>query len=304
MKIKTHTPLLVLSLLLLFYSNAQNNMPSFYPFKGFHVGITGQTECIQKCAFVALTGSDPAPKPIWTYGWETGIEFSYHFAKYFGISLGINYGTILSYRNDIFLSTVPYYGGWKEVNKYDSFASTLHNEEILFPVKLNFHYPLSKNIFFNTEIGIKIKGIGKRINDGKDRREIYSRDKAYITPPQYSSSGSFEQTMYYEEWGIRYLSRINFDLLLGIGLYYKLPYGDLLRCTAGVNISFNPIIEGYYVYLLTKSYGTFSVKNDFIYIQLAYIHTFNFIKAKKYLKNNGFSFSSKKERRKKIIEML
>jgi hypothetical protein len=70
---------------------------SFYPYKGFHVGITGQAEFINKPSYVALTGSDPAPKGRWTTGWETGIEFSYHFAKYSGISLGINYGTMLSY---------------------------------------------------------------------------------------------------------------------------------------------------------------------------------------------------------------
>ncbi|MDR0205900.1 MAG: hypothetical protein LBI45_01380, partial [Bacteroidales bacterium] len=63
---------------------------SFYPFKGFHVGITGQAQFIQKAKFIYLTGSDPIPKGKWTYGWETGIEFSYHFVKYFGVSLGIN----------------------------------------------------------------------------------------------------------------------------------------------------------------------------------------------------------------------
>jgi len=67
--------------------------------------------------------------------------------------------------------------------------------------------------------------------------------------------------------------------------------------------SFYPF-KGYYQYYLTDSYGTFSVKNDFIYTQLSYIHTFNWQKAKKYLKKQDFSFSSKKERRKKIIEML
>ena len=92
--------------------------------------------------------------------------------------------------------------------------------------------------------------------------------------------------------------------MLGIGLAYKLPYGDLLRFTTGINMSFNNIIEGYYKYFVTESYGTFAVKNDFIYTQLSYIHTLNFQKAKKYLKKQEYSFSSKHERKKKIIEML
>jgi hypothetical protein len=103
------------------------------------------------------------------------------------------------------------------------------------------------------------------------------------------------------------MGKISCNLLLGIGLYYKLPYGDLLRFTTGINISFSPIVEGYYRYYkyhLTDSYGTFSVKNDFIYTQLSYIHTFNFLKAKKYVKKQEYSFSSKKEQRKKTIDLL
>jgi len=44
--------------------------------------------------------------------------------------------------------------------------------------------------------------------------------------------------------------------------------------------------------------------NDFIYTQLSYIHTLNWQKAKKYLKKNDYSFTTKKERRKKIVEVL
>jgi hypothetical protein len=37
-------------------ANAQD-VYSFYPFKGFHLGITGQAEYVQKCTFTYLTGS-------------------------------------------------------------------------------------------------------------------------------------------------------------------------------------------------------------------------------------------------------
>ena len=78
--------------------------------------------------------------------------------------------------------------------------------------------------------------------------------------------------------GNRNMGKISCDLLLGLGLYYKLSYGDLVRFSTGVNISFNNIIEGYYKYYLTESYGTFAVRNDFIYTQLFYIHTLNYKK--------------------------
>jgi hypothetical protein len=304
MPIKKNAPLLVLSLLLLCASKAQNTMPSLYPFRGFHIGITGQAEYIQKCSYVYLTGSDPAPKEKWTYGWETGVEFSYHFAKYFGVAVGFNYGTIFSYNAHWYLGTVPYMGGWKEVNEYDDFPrGATHSNEILFPIKIEFHYPLCKRLFFTAEAGAKIKGVSQRIIYRKHNDAIggYSRGHSYfsINPDE-----TIEYINHYDDEGYRYLSQIHCDLLLGIGLYYQLPYGDLLRFTTGVNVSFKPIIEGYYQYFLTKSYGTFSVKNDFIYTQLSYIHTFNFLKAKRYLKKNEYSFSSKKERRKKIFEML
>jgi hypothetical protein len=195
-------------------------------------------------------------------------------------------------------------GEWKEVNKYEGFVSGATSfNEILFPIKIEFHYPLCHNLFFTTEAGVKIKGISQRIiyEENDYAIGVISRGKGYLSM---NADGEIKDIEYYEDWGYRYMSKIHCDLLLGIGLYYKLPYGDLLRFTAGANISFKPIVEGYYHYFLTDSYGTFSVKNDFIYTQLSYIHTFNFLKAKKYVKKQEYSFSSKKERRKKIIEML
>ncbi len=56
--------------------------------------------------------------------------------------------------------------------------------------------------------------------------------------------------------------------------------------------------------LIALSVDLFSVKNDFIYTQLSYIHTLNFQKAKRFLKRKEVSFSSKKERRKRILDLL
>jgi len=303
MKRKKIIAFIIFILLLLFCSEAQNP-PSFYPLQGFNIGITGQAQFIQKSSFIALSGTDPAPKGRWTFGWEAGIEFSYHFAKYFGVAIGINYGTVLSYKRDIYLSIVPdMIGGWKEVSRYDPALTHKYENEFFFPIKLEFHYPLRKDLFFIAEVGIKVKGIFNRLTYGKDGKGIYASGMGYISWPP-NTPGEYEDIRYYNDYGRRDMSKIYCDLFLGIGLYYKLPYGDLLRFTTGVNMSFHNIIEGYYRYHLTESYGTFAVKNDFIYTQLAYIHTFNFQKAKRYLKKQEYSFSSKKERRKKIIELL
>ena len=278
-------------LLMSSYSVAQKNSP-FYPFKGFHVGVTGQAKYVQKCSFVALTGSDPAPKPQWTYGWEAGIEFSYHFAKYFGVSLGLNFGTIGAYSCRIDFSNYPDQRLIAGVSAFTWPAATT----LITPIKLEFHYPLRKDLFFIAETGVRIE-YGKK--------SIHRIERNFFMEDYYDTEANMHYLKpYYSEYGWENIPQINCNLLLGIGLYYKLPHGDLLRFTTGINMSFKNIIEGYYLYHISQSWGMFSVKNDFIYTQLSYVHTFNWEKAKKYVKKQEYSFSSKKERRKKIVEVL
>lgn len=286
------------------YATAQTTR-ALSPFKGFHIGITGQAEFIQPCSFTALTGSDPAPKAVWTKGWEAGVELSYHFAKYFGVSLGFNYGTSFSYNADTYFSTVPdFEGGWEELNRYERSYMEIHETHYIYLAKLEFHYPMYKNLFFTTEAGVKIKGVWDRLLLPEGSWGSLSRGVGYSISPPHTAGDEMEYIEYYNDYGEMDLHQIHCDLLLGLGLYYQLPYGDLLRFTTGVNISFKPIINGYYQYYLTDSYGTFTVKNDFFYTQLSYIHTFNFEKAKRYLKKSGQTFTSKKERRSQILNML
>jgi len=271
---------LILLFLFLFHTQAQKS-PPFHPFKGFHIGITGQTEYIQKCSFGYLTGSDPAPKPRWTYGWETGIELSYHFAKYFGVSIGANLGTIESYACRIDFSNFP-----DQRLVLGSVFSWPAATTIIFPIKLEFHYPIRKNLFFTAETGVWIEGIITRLVYGKDFIIGIQRD--FLMDDHYDPETNIYYTKpYYSDFGMQNFSKIKCNLLLGVGLSYQLPYGDLIRFSTGVSVSFKPLIEGYYRYYLTDSYGTFSVKNDFIYTQLSYIHTFKFLKAKKYVKKHG-----------------
>ena len=292
-------------LILLVCSSKAQKPPSFYPFKGFHVGITGQAQFIQKSNYISLGGTDPAPRARWASGWETGIEFSYHFAKYFGIAVGINIGTVLSNKAHAYFNAaaVNYPGSTED---YFNEPHTLFPfpEGILFPIKLQLHYPLHKNLFFTAEAGVKIRGIEDWIGLYKKYGFWY---RSYTYDESFSwdnEEGGIETRHIYHEYGEEDITKVHCDLLLGIGLYYRLPHGDLIRFMTGVNISFRNTVEGYYYYPLTKSFGTFSAKHDFIYTQLSYIHTFNWEKAKKYLKKNDYSFATKKERRKKIVEVL
>ncbi|MDR1113249.1 MAG: hypothetical protein LBL18_05790, partial [Bacteroidales bacterium] len=98
--------------------------------------------------------------------------------------------------------------------------------------------------------------------------------------------------------------KIDIDFVIGAGLYYKLPCGDLLRLTTGVNLAFKDYTSGYYAYHFHDTYGTFSVRHNFLYAQFSYIHTFNYEKAKIRIKRNNMSFDSKKERRSYIYDLL
>jgi len=292
-------------LFVLHFSDAQTS-PAFYPFKGFHVGISGQAQFPQKCSFIALAGSDPAPKPKQCFGWESGIEFSYHFAKYFGIVSGINLGRVFSFNYDIYRSNIPdSYGRMIAENQYDkgTYSQGMNKTEILLPIKFEFHYPLLRNLFFTVEAGIRLKGIFERLFFGKQAIGNFENGYVFILDSLDIPGDEFETIEYYNssiEWNT---AKIRCDVQIGLGLYYMLPYGDLLRFTTGINLSFNPIC-GYYIYPLTDSFGTISIKNDFIYTKLSYIHTFNYQRAKKYLKNQKYSFSSKKERRQRIFDLL
>jgi hypothetical protein len=307
---KSKIVLIIFTVLMLFRSEAQKP-PSLYPFKGFHVGITGQLEFVQKPTFFSPFSlpdvEQHVPKGIWTYGWEAGMEFSYHFAKYFGVSIGINYGTALSYDCAIYWTVIHGFNDvWGTANDYEPLKLAMQDREIMFPIKLEFHFPLYKNLFFTADAGVKIKGIGLRLSYGKNATGNYSSGVGVLIRPIPDDDPNVpsDQIDYFDYWGTRNLSEITCNFLMGLGLYYKLPHGDLLRFTTGVNMSFKNIIEGYYYYHLSYNSGFFAVRNDFIYTQLSYIHTLNYKKAKRYLKKQEYSFASKKERRKKIFEML
>ena len=300
---KSKIAFIVFFLLMLFRSEAQN-VPSFSPFKGFHVGLTGQAEFIKQPRFYTTIAGDPTPRGVRTYGWEAGIEFSYHFAKYFGVSIGLNYGTALSYDCSIYWQVIPGFNDvWGTANDYRPRQSPVQDSEFMFPIKFEFHYPLHKNLFFTADAGVKLKGIQHRLSYGKDVTGRYSSGDCVLV---WSDDPNVPDEIinYFDYVGKRKLSKIHCDLLLGIGFYYKLPYGDLLRLTAGLNVAFGFIVKGDYIYHLSGSEGKFDVKNDFIYTQLSYIHTLNWQKAKKYLQKNDYSFATKQERRKKIVELV
>jgi hypothetical protein len=290
-------------------SLSAQNSPKISPFKGFHLGVTYQAELVQKCSMLPLVGDyEYPPIPLNTYGWELGLEMSYHFAKYFGVSFGLNYGYVFSFGYKYHMTEgLQLYDGYEPYlskGRYEKFlGETIHKKEWVFPLKLELHFPLCRNLYFTTDIGIKIKGVENSLIYEKGDFGSYEIGVSVQTEPATPDSIIYPAA-FFDILGKQPLYGINIDLVIGAGLYYKLPYGDLLRLTTGVNLAFKDFMSGYYGYWLHDTYGTFSARHNFLYTQLSYIHTFNYKKARNWLKRNNISFSSKKERRRHIYEML
>lgn len=52
------------------------------PFKGFHIGLTGQIELIKGSSYNNIHGTVPPPSREMTIGGQGNIVFPYNFAKY------------------------------------------------------------------------------------------------------------------------------------------------------------------------------------------------------------------------------
>ncbi|MBP5495576.1 MAG: hypothetical protein J6X98_00160, partial [Bacteroidales bacterium] len=106
------------------------------PFNGFHFGYTLEADFVhpdhlQFFEDGKLT-SDTYDKL--RYGFRAGLECSYHFADFFGVSAALNYG-ITSRSAD---------NAWR----YQGFSM---------PLKFEFHYPITDKIWLTANLGTQIR---------------------------------------------------------------------------------------------------------------------------------------------------
>ena len=115
----------------------QKPIPPTFP-NGWHIGITGEANLAQRMSVIPLvTGDAPAPRAKPRVGGRGGIEFSYHFAKYFGVSIGLDFGTTTQYRISYWRAET---GGYSSI-----FPDYFSNFQM--PIKLEFHYPFQNSNF-------------------------------------------------------------------------------------------------------------------------------------------------------------
>ena len=61
---------------------------------------------------------------------------------------------------------------------------------------------------------------------------------------------------------------------------------------------------GFYNYPISNSFGMFIAKNNQITMQIAYIHTFKYLKAKKYIRFTSDKVLNKKELKAKVNNII
>ncbi len=117
-----------------------------HPFNGFHLGYTIQYDLIEP-VLTDITGLLPqGGHSSILHGFHAGLEFSYHFADYFGVSAGLNYGNIGSILE---MSSLQVIG--------QTITKTVNQYGFSFPLKFEFIYPVSKSILFTASTGARIR---------------------------------------------------------------------------------------------------------------------------------------------------
>jgi len=270
MKKSTKKLLLLLSILG-FTVSIQAQTRVFDPFNGFHFGYTGQIGITKPIEIIPIVTNFEIPVSKPGLSWQYGVEASYHFGKYFGVSLGLNVGPSMVMNVDY---KIPNF------NEDNNFSDRIQNLSI--PVKFETHVPVSPNFWIYSDFGVRLTAFSIGIEMSPFFERYWSNNwiEVYVDDDLENSELNYKMEYNYEP------NIIKTDLLFDFGFYYKLPYADLIRVGIGANIGLNRITEGYYNYPTKNSFGTIISHDTHFDIQLSYIHNFKRAKEKLYSKPN------------------
>lgn len=113
------------------------------PINGFHLGYTIQYDLIEP-AMKRDFGANWQAWGIPHSGFHVGMECSYHFDDFFGISAALNFGTT--------------------AGRFFRFSA---------PVKFEFHYPVSEKVLFTANAGVRLRVPVRTFLEGFDRNDGY-----------------------------------------------------------------------------------------------------------------------------------
>ena len=231
------------------------------PMNGFHLGYTIQYDLIEPIVYQEYVNEEAGEithsHPL--HGFHAGVEFSYHFADYLGISAGLNLGSIghnetirLDFDNNVIRQPISKYG-------------------LSLPLKFEFHYPLCDNLLFTISTGVRIRIPFSAFVEGFDGTEGKTQTQTY----------TFQDYLNIQFRSVFDRNVFNADILFDAGLYYRLPNEDFLRFAVGLNAATTNFMQGresiedIEVVFPTGGYIKSSHRNNHLYFQIAYIQSFN-----------------------------
>ena len=252
------------------------DLPEALFFKGFQLGYVLEADILSK-AKLSNTQHIKAKNSI---GGHVGLEFAYHFAKYLGLSAGLEYGTTgalhFHNRNDETWITHD------NIVPFDNTSYGIYSTGFSMPVKFEFHAPVSPKTWVTLSAGVRLRMPWYTFMAG------YDDD---VSSP-YSMPGQIwpDTTEYYDHLKmapeVLDVNRFNVDLLANAGFYFRLGYGGLLRWTIGIDLPFRDFASGNYSVLLeeydqylgllprTYDNGTFRLRSNMFNTQITFIQTF------------------------------
>lgn len=110
---------------------------------GFHLGYTIQYDLVEPAIATDFDGNR-FPYGIPQSGFQVGVECSYHFDDYFGISAALNFGTT--------------------AERFFRFSA---------PLKFEFHYPVSDRVLITANAGVRLRIPVRTFLEGFDKDDGY-----------------------------------------------------------------------------------------------------------------------------------
>jgi hypothetical protein len=262
-------------------------------FQGIHIGYTGQFDLMLPAKVTDNESLSSTPG----VGGHAGIEISYHFSKWFGVSAALNYGTTGTFRVN-YIERTYIYAREPDFTLHDPIPSehkkryAIYSTGISMPVKFEFHYPISPKVWVTADVGARLRMPQLTFANGYDKRDS-NRDSwvgqtVNIDPSSLTPFSSFTLQPDFIDRSI-----FNVDILASIGMYFRLRNNDLFRWNIGFNAALQDFSRGHYTYGLYDNVyrydfwdcvgigtGEYRLRNHHLYAQIAYIHTLQNAKQK------------------------
>ena len=254
------------------------DLPDALFFKGFQLGYVLEADILSK-AKLSNTQYMKAKNSI---GGHVGLEFAYHFAKYLGISAGLEYGTTGALR---FRNRNDGEESWMANESRVSFDNTeygIYSTGFSMPVKFEFHAPVSPKTWVTLSAGVRFRMPWYTFVTGYDDDVSSPNSLPGLIWP--------DTTEYYDHLRLAPevldANRFHVNLLVNAGFYFRLGYGGLLRWTIGIDLPFKDFASGNYSVLneeydqnhnlLPPTYdnGSFRLRSNMFNTQITFIQTF------------------------------